>query len=83
MWPGASDPGRSTAGAPGPSTSYDTDVVTVQLATGEEFRVFLKDYGYCGFTRTGWKGGASGSCGSTGIPDRGRAGYGAVLRRRG
>jgi Phosphotransferase enzyme family len=28
------------------STSYDTYIVTVQLATGDEFKVFLKDFGF-------------------------------------
>ena len=28
------------------STSYDTHIVTVQLATGDEFKVFLKDFGF-------------------------------------
>jgi len=28
------------------STSYDTYIVTVQLATGGEFKVFLKDFGF-------------------------------------
>jgi hypothetical protein len=37
----------------GASTSYDTDVVTVQLETGEEFRVFLKDYGYSRISKDG------------------------------
>jgi hypothetical protein len=28
------------------STSYDTYIVTVKLATGDEFKVFLKDFGF-------------------------------------
>ncbi len=40
----------------GASTSYDTDVVTVQLADGEEFRVFLKDYGYSRISKDGMEG---------------------------
>src|SRR5262245_28159083 len=38
------------------STSYDTDIVSVQLATGEEFRVFLKDYGYSRISKDGMEG---------------------------
>src|SRR5262249_33805169 len=40
----------------GASTSYDTDVVTVQLATGEDFRVFLKDYAYSRIHKDGMEG---------------------------
>jgi Phosphotransferase enzyme family len=35
------------------SSSYDSDVVTVRLRSGEEFRIFLKNFGVTGFPKDG------------------------------
>ena len=48
------------------STSYNTYLVTVQLINGDEFKVFLKDFGFpCG-QRTARSKGASANCAFTG-----------------